>query len=271
MKIGVNSFGLGPYLRKDAESVWNGLREAGVSSIEPCIAFQPISPVTRFFKKGLFDGVFPKEKAAAQIRDLRRRGFEVFSFHLQNVPFNMEELKKALPFMEENGLETCVYSFMDGSVEKIRTLAPAIRDAVRLFRDGGKALLIHNHDMEWRPDGGTSVMQWLLEIIPELRFELDLGWTEYAGVDSVELLRNNPDRFPLLHIKEIARGARAGAGKPFCTAPGEGILPLKEILSVAKGMPIDERALILDQDDSISGDIIRDVSRGIENIRQLRR
>ena len=271
MKIGVNSFGLGPYLHKDAESVWNGLREAGVSSIEPCIAFQPISPVTRFFKKGLFDGVFPKEKAAAQIRDLRRRGFEVFSFHLQNVPFNMEELKKVLPFMEENDLDTCVYSFMDDSVEKIRALAPVIRDAVGLFCEAGKELLIHNHDMEWRRDGESSVMRWLLESIPELRFELDLGWAEYAGVDSVRLLRVFPDRFPLLHIKEIAAGAKAWTGKPFCTAPGEGILPLKEILSAAEDMPIDERALIIDQDDSISGDIIRDVSRGIENIRQLRR
>ena len=70
---------------------------------------------------------------------------------------------------------------------------------------------------------------------------------------------------------KIAAGAKAWTGKPFCTAPGEGILPLKEILSAAEDMPIDERALIIDQDDSISGNIIRDVSRGIENIRQLRR
>ncbi len=78
MKIGVNTFGLGSYLHRNCESVWNGLREAGVSSIEPCIAFRPISLVTRFFKRGLVDGVFPKEKAAAQIRELRRIGFEVF-------------------------------------------------------------------------------------------------------------------------------------------------------------------------------------------------
>ena len=160
---------------------------------------------------------------------------------------------------------------MDDSVEKIRALAPVIRDAVGLFCEAGKELLIHNHDMEWRRDGESSVMRWLLESIPELRFELDLGWAEYAGVDSVLLLRVFPDRFPLLHIKEIAVGAKAWTGKPFCTAPGEGILPLEEILSAAEDMPIDERALIIDQDDSISGDIIRDVSRGIENIRQLRR
>ena len=109
----------------------------------------------------------------------------------------------------------------------------------------------------------------LLENNPELGFELDLGWTEYAGINSVQLLRDYPDRFPLLHIKEIAKGTRAWTGKPFCTAPGEGILPLKELLAAAKAMPLSDRALIIDQDDSISGDIVGDIAKGIEAIRQL--
>ena len=150
-------------------------------------------------------------------------------------------------------------------MEKIRALAPVIREAVKLFRDSGKTLLVHNHDMEWRQDGGTSVMRWLLENVPELGFELDLGWTEVAGIDSVRLLRDYPDRFPLLHIKEIAKGARAW------TAPGEGILPLKELLAAAKDMPLSDRALILDQDDSIRGDIVGDITQGITAIRQFRR
>ena len=269
MKVGVNSFGLGRYLRRDGEAVWHGLKAAGVSSIEPCVAFRPFPPLTRFFRKGLFDGVFDKEKAPALINDLRRRGFEVYSFQLQNAPFEWEELKAALPFMEENGLDYCVYSFMDSSVERIREKAPVIREAVKLFHACGKELLIHNHDMEWRKDGESSVMRWLLENIPELGFEIDLGWTEYAGIDSVKLLRDYPDRFPLLHIKEIAEGTKAWTGKPFCTAPGEGILPLKELLAAAKDMPLSDRALIIDQDDSIRGDIVGDIAQGIETICQL--
>ena len=271
MKIGVNTFGLGRYLHKDAEKVWSGLYDAGVRSIEPCVAFRPTSWAARVWTKGQFDGVFPKKNAAAVIRMLRSRGFEVFSFQLQNVPFTMGELQKTIPFMQENGIEYCVYSFMDGSVDKIRSMEETIRDAVSLFQAHGKELLIHNHDMEWRRDNGTSVMHWLLENIPELRFELDLGWTKYAGVDPVFLLKEYPDRFPLLHIKEIAKDARAWTKKPFCTAPGEGILPLVDILSAAKDMPLTERAFIIDQDDSVSGDIVGDIARGIRNINQLLR
>ena len=271
MKICVNTFGLGRALHNAPEAVWGGLLQAGVTGIEPCIALRPIPLPARVFTGGLLDGVFPKEKGAALIEDLRRRGLEVYCFHLHNTPFRTAELKKALRFMKENELDACVYSFMTGSVKKIRALAPVIREAVAMFRAEGKELLIHNHDMEWREEEGTSVMRWLLQNVPELRFELDLGWTQYAGVDPVNLLREYPDRFPLLHFKEIAKGAKAHTRKPFCTAPGEGTLPLEEILTAAKELPLTERAFIIDQDDSVGGDIVADVARGIGNLRRLYR
>ena len=77
------------------------------------------------------------------------------------------------------------------------------------------------------------------------------------------------NRFPLLHIKEIAPNAKARTNQPFCTAPGKGILPLREILKTAKGMPLEDRAFVIDQDDSISGDIVADIAEGIQTIQQL--
>ena len=122
--------------------------------------------------------------------------------------------------------------------------------------------------MEWFPDQDTCVMRWLLENIPELCFEIDLGWTEYAGINCVEILKQYPDRFPLIHIKEIACGIKARTGKPFCTIPGEGILPLQEIMNTMKDLPLSDHSLIIDQDNSIHGDITGDIAKGILNIQQ---
>ena len=153
---------------------------------------------------------------------------------------------------------------------EIRKKKEAIETACGLLRECGMELLVHNHDLEWLPDEGTCVMQWLLEQIPGLRFEIDLGWTEYAGVSSAEILERYPDRFPLLHIKEIGKGAKARMNQPFCIAPGKGILPLRAILERAKAMPLDEEhALIIDQDDSMDGDIVADIASGIGEIRRL--
>lgn len=273
-KYCINTFGLGLYLHSGTIPVWAGLLEAGVSVIEPCISFHDIDPMPddyrRVWETGLFDGCISLANAPAYIAVQRNRGFELHSFQFQNTPFTVEELTAAIPFMKDNGLQYAIYSFMDSSVTKIQNLAPTIRNAVTVFRAAGVELLVHNHDMEWKPDAGTTVMDWLLENVPELRFEIDLGWTEYAGRSCLEILNQYPGRFPLLHFKEVAPGAVAGMGKPFCTAPGSGILPLRELLEKVETMELEDYAIIIDQDDSIRGNIVADIAQGIGCMEAIR-
>ena len=171
MKIGVNTFGLGPYLKKNEPAVWNGLREAGVTAIEPCIAFHPAEPQTETEKaareRGRFAGVFSASSAAEKIRFWRSMGFEVYSFQLQSHVFSVEAVAEAVPFMKQHGLRYCIFNFMERSVEKVSRHREGILEAVRMLREEGLEFLVHNHDMEWLPDSGTSVMQWLLDNIPE--------------------------------------------------------------------------------------------------------
>ncbi len=273
MKFGVNTFGLGPSLRHDAVGTWQRLREAGVTAIEPCVALVKNPPKTAeeqaIWDKGILDGIFDMEEAQKLIPSLRRMGFDVFSFQMQASSFSLDAVTRFIPFMREFGLHDCIYSFMERSVAKICAQKNEIEQSIHMLREMGMELLIHNHDKEWLPDEGTCVMQWLLDEIPDLRFEIDLGWTEYAGVSSVDILKQYPDRFPLLHIKEICKGAKAWTGKPFCTVPGTGILPLREIVSIAKPMALHESTLMIDQDDSVNHDIIADISAGIQHLNRL--
>ena len=219
MEIGVNTFGLGSYLHSGGDRVWHGLLAGGITAVEPCVAFRsPKDPDDNYraaLSRGVFDGVFPVERASENIAKLRKLGFSVSSFQLQETPFLPEEFPAVLSFMEKNDLKYCVVSPMSGSVARLLTLEDTLRQTVKLFRRNGREFLLHNHDREWMPDQGTSVMKWLLEHMPELNFEIDLGWTRYAGINPVALLKKYPSRFPLLHIKEIAKGAVAWTGKPF--------------------------------------------------------
>ena len=278
MKIGTNTYGLGKWLYQNWDKTLTGLKEAGITSIEPCVAFPkeghptpiPEKYLELMQKAGLQGGVFQKDKAPEVIRELRERGFEVCSIHVMGLPFTVEDLQEVLSFIKENEIRYAVNSFNSSSVDEMKTFSPVLREAAPLFRAEGKELLIHNHDAEWRPDGDTCVMEWLLQNVPEINFEIDLGWTEYAGVDSVSVLEKWPERFPLLHLKEIKKNAVVGRipweREAFCTVHGEGILPLQRIMDTAAKMPIDEYAYIIDQDDSVSGDIVSDIAKGIQNI-----
>lgn len=272
MNIGVNTFGLGPYLKEDEERVWTELKQAGVTFIEPNIMFGfdlPHTPeVIAMQESGIFRGFYDVSSGAEIIGKLREKGFSVYSFHLQTMNLKKEVFSDVIPFMVQNDLQYCVYSFMEQSVQKVAGYADTLRYGIHELHRQGKVFLIHNHEMEWLPDNDICVMRWLLENIPELCFEIDLGWTEYAGVNCLEILRQYPDRFPMIHLKEIARGVKARTGKPFCTVLGEGILPLQAIMKIMKDLPLSGHSLIIDQDNSIHGDITGDIAKGILNIKQ---
>jgi sugar phosphate isomerase/epimerase len=90
----------------------------------------------------------------------------------------------------------------------------------------------HNHDFEFDPKyGATLPYQVLLENTdPKLvKFELDLFWATKAGHDPVTIFQNHPGRFPLWHLKDVAKTA------PYDTAAvGTGSIDFKKIFLSAK-------------------------------------
>lgn len=65
----------------------------------------------------------------------------------------------------------------------------------------------HNHDFEFKPVDGQVPYDILLKNTdPNLvKMELDLYWTVFAGKDPVELFNQNAGRFPLWHLKDMAK------------------------------------------------------------------
>lgn len=72
---------------------------------------------------------------------------------------------------------------------------------------GGIRYGYHTHHGEFAVHDGVSLFDILVkETDPDLlSFELDLFWAAVAGVDVVELVKQNPGRVKLLHIKDIDR------------------------------------------------------------------
>jgi sugar phosphate isomerase/epimerase len=269
MKIGTNTFGLGAAFRKNLNGALASLKESGITSVEPCILFPkgPAAAVSAFVVREMpvTGGIIPSASGGEMIRKLRDLGFTVCSIHAMGFSWKSGNIRQVLRFCRENGIRYAVVSPMEGSVAKIRRLLPKISAAVKEFRDNDIELLIHNHAGEWKESEGTTVMDLLAENVPELRFELDAGWTEFAGVSSVEAMRKFKDRIRLLHLKEIKKGT-VDLGKPFCVAPGTGILPLAEVLQAAAGLDLDEDGILFDQDNSVDGDVLADLREGVKNV-----
>ena len=83
----------------------------------------------------------------------------------------------------------------------------------------------HNHRPEFGTEDGVVFYDELLRLTdPKLVvFEMDCGWVVAAGHDPVEYLRKTPERFPLLHVKDMVKGPN---GEYHSTVMGRGVVGL---------------------------------------------
>jgi sugar phosphate isomerase/epimerase len=93
----------------------------------------------------------------------------------------------------------------------------------------------HNHTPEFGTEGGVVFYDELLKLTdPKLvSFEMDCGWVFAAGRDPIEYLSKTPERFPLLHVKDMAREAN---GQFHSTVMGRGLVDYKLTLRAATGL-----------------------------------
>jgi sugar phosphate isomerase/epimerase len=93
----------------------------------------------------------------------------------------------------------------------------------------------HNHTPEFGNEGGVVFYDELLRLTdPKLVFfEMDCGWVAAAGRNPVDYLSKTPERFPLLHVKDMTKGEN---GKLHSTVMGRGVVDYKPILRAATGL-----------------------------------
>ena len=69
----------------------------------------------------------------------------------------------------------------------------------------GIQLAYHNFNAEFRLYDGKPAYDYLLDWTDGslVKMEMDCGWVASSGMDPVRYLKDYPDRFPLLHLKDV--------------------------------------------------------------------
>ncbi len=95
----------------------------------------------------------------------------------------------------------------------------------------GLTLLYHNHDFEFlRTAEGEYVLDYIFRSVPseDLKMELDICWTKYAGLDPAAYLHEYAGRCPVVHLKDY----EAAESFEF-RAVGYGVLDIPAVLKEA--------------------------------------
>jgi sugar phosphate isomerase/epimerase len=105
------------------------------------------------------------------------------------------------------------------------------------LKDAGLTFCYHNHGPEFKDGtelGEPTFFDYLMKNTDPkyVSFEMDVMWVYWPGVDPVALLQKYPDRFKLMHVKNVKKGLTRGGSITF-TAVGDGQIDMDDVLRTA--------------------------------------
>lgn len=80
----------------------------------------------------------------------------------------------------------------------------------RLKEKFGVTFCYHNHGYEYYPYQNETLLDYIIQnTAPQyVAYEMDIFWTYFGGGDPINLLKKYPNRFILMHLKNIRRGVK---------------------------------------------------------------
>lgn len=138
------------------------------------------------------------------------RGLEVVS-----VGAGYEDLKNDVEKVVQNARDfganyvMCSWIPHDDNVfdiEKTKEAVAVFNTAGKRLKEHGITLAYHAHGYEFRPYGEGTLFDYLARNADDFKFEMDVYWVQHGGADPMTVLNTYPDKFVLMHLKDMEKG-----------------------------------------------------------------
>ncbi|HET6253553.1 MAG TPA: sugar phosphate isomerase/epimerase [Puia sp.] len=227
-RIGLQLYTVRREIAKDTEGTIARVAQAGYNSVE---VFN--------YANGKFFGLTPAQFSAL----LKKYKLTAPSGHYMMMEFltkgDMKVLKENIEVAATMGHHYITIPFlldnMRTSLDDYRQLAKKFNIAGAEAKKAKLKLAYHNHNFEFKDWGGgkTGFDILLKETDPALVFfEMDIYWVTRAGHDPLQLIKDNPGRFRMWHLKDMSQKmppTYSVEGQQYFAEVGSGIINFKEI------------------------------------------
>lgn len=251
--VGLQLYTLRNELAKDVEGTLKRVAGIGYKEVE-----------TFGYADGKFFGKTPAEFKAL----LTSLGLTTPSGHY--MPNNLKkDWNRVVDHAAETGQQymMCAFLFPNDrkTLDDYKKLCDTFNEAGQVCQKAGIQFGYHNHDFEFQPLDGQEPYAVLLKgTDPRLvKMELDLYWATYAGKDPVALFKQNPGRFPLVHLKDIAKTEQ----REFAEV-GTGSIDFQRILDARNVAGI--KHFFVEQDAVTKGTPLEAIAVSYKNVGKLR-
>jgi len=222
--IGLQLYSVRNLLPKDFSGTLHQIAAAGYREVEAA---------------GYFD------KTAADFGNaMQRAGLKCISTHHQLVQLKAQ-LDQLIEYGQALGLQYMICSWAgvhrdptrtgDLNLDDWRYVADQFNTIGAKVKSAGMTFGYHNHTLEFGKENGIIFFDELLKRTDPkvVCFEMDCGWVVVGGHNPVEYLSKYPERFPLLHVKDMIKQPD---GKWHNVVMGKGTIDYKPIFRAATGL-----------------------------------
>jgi len=222
--VGLQLYSVRNLLPKDFEGTLQKLAAAGYREVEAA---------------GYFD------KTAADFGNaLQKAGLKCVSTHHQLTQLKTQ-LDQLIQYGQAIGLEYIICSWAgvhrdptrkgELNLDDWRYVADQFNAIGAKVKAAGMTFGYHNHVVEFGTENGIVFFDELLKRTDPnvVKFEMDCGWVVGGGHNPVDYLTKFPERFPLLHVKDMVKEPD---GKLRNVVMGKGFIDYKPIFRAATGL-----------------------------------
>jgi sugar phosphate isomerase/epimerase len=160
-----------------------------------------------------------------------------------------------------------------GGVDVIRKLGDTLNRAGEVCSKNGLRLAYHNHAFEFEPAGQGTLLDVLMETAnPKLvSLELDIMWSQLAGVDPVSVLKRYGKRVALMHLKNVSRDVKSPqynekVPREAFKEVGNGVIDITAVLKAAQQSGVQHYFV---EQDQTSGDPIASLRESYQYLERL--
>ncbi|MFW5758696.1 MAG: sugar phosphate isomerase/epimerase family protein [Bacteroidota bacterium] len=159
----------------------------------------------------------------------------------------------------------------DFTIDHARKAVEDFNKAGKILHENGLFFCYHNHGYEFRPFQDATLFDYIVENTnPDwVSFELDILWVQHPGADPVELLKKYPQRFRLMHLKDLKKGVKGdfsgSTPRENDVVLGTGQIDIPGVLLAAQSTNIEHYYI---EDESV--DVISRVPQSLEYIKSIK-
>lgn len=193
--VGIQIYSLRDQIRKDGAPALDFLKEQGFQYVEIGV--------------GNHYGLSKEDMRKA----LKERGLVPIAAH-GGYEFLRDKTEEAIAEAKFFGLKYMGVAWVSHQSpldeKQVLEIAEVFNEVGKKCKEAGIQFFYHNHGYEFYPYKDGTLFDLLMEKTdPELvKYQMDILWVVHPGQNPVELLKKYPDRWTLVHLKDLKKGVK---------------------------------------------------------------